>query len=390
MKFRTLALAVSVLILGGCRSWESTTFEDGGLLLREVKSADGSVTEYRLYPGVSDKPTINRTQTTPFERPDIQGIVVADVNASLAKKLGTNAWQGVYVQRVLPRSAAATAGVTSNDVILSVAGQSVTNEQQFFEVLKSTVTSTGPVEFTIRRGVGAEATETRVTVVPTLNKGTESRTDSIPLESSSAVQHYTGLQVATVPPTLSAEIWGNAEETTIVSGVVTGSPAYHAGLRRGDRVVSADGKTGPKLADVRKAVYARAAAPIAESDSSEVVEASALGSASGDLTLTVEGPLGAHSAALPVDDTLMKETKFHFPILFDYSSGVDYTRWSCLDFVFQFIGNYDQRFRPSPTRQAREESELSLFPLGMFEFRTTPTSREYTMFWIIDWSTRND
>jgi hypothetical protein len=223
-----------------------------------------------------------------------------------------------------------------------------------------------------------------------MNKGTETRTDAIPLETSAGVQHYTGLQVATVPPDLSTEIWGKSEETTIISGVVTGSPAYHAGLRRGDRVVSADGKQNPKLADVRVAVLGRAAALVVDADNPEPLTEIPSAPGEGDMAIGVEGPLGPHAAALPVDEALMKETSFNFPILFDYESGVNYTRWSCLDFIFQFIGTYDQSYLPSPTRAPRENSELSLLPLGMFEFRTTPTSHEYELFWIIDWKTRND
>jgi hypothetical protein len=192
MTLRRIAWIACALAVGGCRSFESTSFEDGGLLLREVKAADGTSTEYRLYPGVDDKPTINRTQTTPFERPEIQGIVVADVNASLAKRLGTTAWQGVYVQRVTPQSSAANAGLANEDVILAIAGQPVTNEQQFFEVMKSALSGTNPIELSIRRGAGASANETRISVTPKMRRGADSRTDSIPLESSTTVQHYTG------------------------------------------------------------------------------------------------------------------------------------------------------------------------------------------------------
>jgi len=74
------------------------------------------------------------------------------------------------------------------------------------------------------------------------------------------------------------------------------------------------------------------------------------------------------------------------PIVWKYHSRVDNTRWSFLDFIFQFGANYSSTYMSSKNRAPSKQWDLSLFPFGMFEFEEGPHGKHYTLFWFIHWS----
>ena len=40
----------------------------------------------------------------------------------------------------------------------------------------------------------------------------------------------------------------------------------------------------------------------------------------------------------------------------------------------------------APSREPASHSQISLFPLGMFEFESAPQFDKYTFLWLIDWT----
>ena len=234
-------------------------------------------------------------------------------------------------------------------------------------------------------------------LTPEAKEITESKTDSIPLESSYDVQALTGMQIATVPEELAREIFESTAPVTVVSGVLTGSPAYHSGLRGGDRIVEVDGEAVSTTQDVLRAVYAHArkmriTSPRVGAEMARAMPLASEASAErhrGELKVQVEGALGSHRARVAVIDDLDKRSSFSVPIVVDYSSSSRKTRWSLLDFIFQFGGNYSSEYRPSATRKTNRSSYLSLLPLGMFEFKRSSSQKSYRLFWVINWKTRS-
>ncbi|MBI4878725.1 MAG: PDZ domain-containing protein [Planctomycetes bacterium] len=393
----SLSLAAALLALTSCAGVTVKVPKEDVQLARKDLGEGGSVV-FRLLPGSESAPAIHRVTTTEREKSTVN-LVVASVTADLAKDLAVAPWEGVFVERVGEGSSAAKAGLVEGDVILSMNGKPLVSKQQFEELLAPVLAPGAPLTFQLSRAGGGEGeAKGRVAlaleVVPDSKKVTETKTDSFPLETSKGVQELTGLQVATVPPDLASEIYAVAAPLTVVSGVVTGSPAYHAGFRCGDRVLSVDGDTDVSLARVRDGVRARAAALKLPADVVELPDAAQAAptqpaAADGDMNLSVLGPLGSHSASLPVRAGAMDSSRFFFPILFEYESSVDQTSWSLLDFIFQFGANYSSHFLRAAGRAPAEQTELSLFPLGMFEFETSPTENRYRFFWLIQWSTWN-
>ncbi len=383
--------------LAACRSIHYHDSTGSSLLLAETELSDGTKTSWRMHPGPGrgNAPRIDRTESSQEERARV-GLGVSAVTRNRAESVGVEPWRGVWIDEVDPRGPAGKAGLVSGDILLSVGGVHITSSDQFSDLVQTRAVAGEPLEFVLRvfRRPGEPLSEEQtasVTVIPETVMDRKSATESIVLDYSPALQSYTGLQVGNVPTDVAGAVWHSEGPVVLVTGVVTGSPAYHAGFRPGDRVKQVDGKAVLSLADLRAALYRRVAH---ERWPLEDLAQLAGGSTNGELEptgdpleLAVEGPLGAHSTALrPIDD-MRKETDFDIPILFEYSATADAKRVSFLDFIFQFGFNYWRTTVPSDTREPLDLWELSLFPLGMFEFEKQEDHNEYTFFWLIDFET---
>jgi hypothetical protein len=390
----------ALLLLGACQVHFNRSHDWDGFLLSEVSSEHDGKVVWRLYPGDDGSARIHKTEVRTYLGARL-GVSVRSINAQLAEDLGVEAWEGVQITRVDARSPAGRAGLLEDDVILSVAGIDVSSQEQFKEVVERRVSPDEACDVAIVRVEDGTREQVLLRVTPEAKEITESKTDSIRLESSYDVQTLTGMQIATVPGELAREIFESSSPVTLVSGVVVGSPAYHSGLRGGDRIVEVDGEPVSTTQDVLRAVYARAgklkiasprvgaemprAIPLARSEAGE----DSSGRPGRELNVKVDGALGPHRARVAVVDDLDKRSSFSVPIVVDYSSSARRTRWSLLDFIFQFGGNYSSEYRPSATRKTNRTSYLSLLPLGMFEFKRSSSQRSYRLFWLIHWKTHS-
>jgi len=391
MLLRPLAL---LLLLGStaCTSFTIERNDWNGFLLEERSTGEATEVAWRLFPG-DDGARVHRTETRTSKVARL-GVVTENVSTDVGERLGVNAWQGVWVRRVDRGSPAADAGLRADDVILALAGTDVASSEQFRELVENRAVPGEAVELLVRR-VGTIGEPQPIQVTPEAREVTESKTDSIKLESAASVQALTGMQVATIPAELAEEVFARREDVVVVSGVVSGSPAYKAGIRGGDRIVECDGQPVTRLDDVRRAVLARAQklnvppnllehedlAGAMEREAGATVEPER----KGDIELVVNGALGQVRAEVPVVADLDRRTSFHIPIVIDYSSTTQRTRTSFLDFIFQFGFNYRSEYHPAATRAEARTSSLSLFPFGMFEFERGLSHRRYRLFWFINW-----
>ena len=391
---KTTCLALLLLSGTACHI-SNRSVSSEGIKLGERSLGDNSKVVFQLRPGQGSLPRILRIATNTQEEASLD-LVTSSIDAAMAERMGVEAWKGVRIDRVPDGSPAAQAGLLSGDVLLTFAGVDLTNQKQFEEVLPKLLVPGRSIDLLVLRPGNPEeagsATKLSLSFVPENKSVTRSTTSSTQLETSKGVQRLTGAQVATIPAELANEIYGLNESLAVISGVVVGSPAYLSGFRKGDRVLDVNGQAVSGAADVREFVRARAQG-LELDDVFELPDAADARplqdvSAAQELRLSVLGPLGSHTASVDVIDDLEDSTEFHFPILFDYSSDVSSKDWSFLDFIFQFGANYESRYLRSETRTAAESSKLSLFPLGMFEFESTPTYNEYTFLWLITWRTR--
>lgn len=394
---RILTTSALLMALTACGS-TYTSVSNKGVTLASSTAEDGSSLNYRLLPGNGSAPKILRTRTSKREKA-VLDTKVSSLTSELAEKLGVQPWNGVYVKRTKKGSAASKAGLIDGDIIVSMDGTTFSSQQQFDELLPSQLQAGKALDLVLLRNTGESGAESsgretlNISLTPDTKQVTEKKTDSIELETSKGVQELTGAQIATVPPDLAGEIYGVNEPVAVVSGVIAGSPAYLSGLRKGDRILEVDGQKIDSVRVVRDLVRSRATymnLPLESLGLANADAGSATPAPTGEsLSISVDGPLGPHTSSVKVTEGMSESSSFYFPILFDYDSSVSHTDWSFLDFIFQFGANYDSRYLHSSTRAPAVASKLSMLPLGMFEFESTPTFNEYTFLWLITWKTRN-
>lgn len=392
MTIRSLALAALCLLPVACRSVHYRDSTGNSLLLAESEQADGTKTTWRLYPGPGrdNAPRIDVTRSSEVERPYV-GVTVTPMTRRRAEQAGVEPWKGVWVDAVRRGGPFSEAGIVPGDVVLAVDGAAVTSPEQFVDLVRSRGVPGEPLQVELRvyrrQGEPVEGGSATVGVVPDSVRDRESATESLELDYSPALQTYTGLQVGSVPAEVAREVYGTEEPVVVVTGVVTGSPAYRAGFRRGDRVNTCDGAPVADVDDVRAALHRRLR------DRSWPLEdlaryAGGEGEATSDpIALSVTGPLGRHEASMRVTRGMRDVTDVDIPILFEYRRTADSKRVSFLDFIFQFGFNYWRQTLPSETRETVRAWELSILPLGMFEFESKQSHMEYTLFWVIDFAT---
>lgn len=353
-------VGLGLLVLASCTSTYRTQDYFYDRALKTYETSDGARVEYTLLSGRERVPTLHRTTTRTLEVARI-GVDVLAVDSEIAEAQGVPAWEGVYVSSVRADSAARRAGLRRGDVVRSIAGQAVSHRDQFTELVES-LTPGEPVPLELARREADGLQRITVDVVPEALEIDESRTDQFALDVPAEVTARTGMRLATVPANLAQEIWGTSEPTVVVASVIAGSPAYLSGLRGGD-VVRAVGGVVP---------------------TSEGLEAQFAGPE--PIAVAVAGPLGEHEARLkPVKD-VYEESAFHIPFVLNRSAYVDNSWTSFLDVIFQFGFNHRKRYVASATREPAVKSDLSILPLGMFEFEREPGRAENTIFWFIRWS----
>ena len=381
---RWASVALASLILAGASScsihfdfpedfdFDGYKHDSGQTYLSEVETNDGRTTTYSLsgrprhFPAgkkamqagilISTKAALN----VPY-----LGLNVTSVDTSDADQLGIVPWEGVLVTKVEGESAAALATLERGDLILAVDGQAIGSEEQFAELVSGSLLPGDDIVLDISRVV-AEFTrkDMQVPLVVGSRSIEETEADRVNLQLDGTIVASTGLGVVTVPADLADEIYGLRQPTPLVSAVVTGSPAYFAGVRAGDRVLRANGVAVDTVDDLRTQL------------------------GTGNLELQLDGPLGPHVATFEVRDDVLGKSDFEIPIIVDYESRADRTSLSVLEFIFLFGFSKDVEYHPSKTRSVNRTKRTSILPLGMFEFTRTPTKRTNRILWFITWSSR--
>lgn len=349
--------------------------ESGLVRLSEVETNDGRTTTYSLrgrpkYFPKGNKPmqagilvATKAALSVPY-----LGLDVASVDTSDAEELGIAPWTGVLVTKVDGDSAAAAAELERGDLIVSLNGEAIASEEQFADLVSRALLPGDEAVLGVNRAVAEFAREDLEVPLIVGSRGIEeTESDRVDLPLDHGLVSRTGLGLVTVPSDLADEIYGIRQSTPLVSAVVTGSPAYFAGVRAGDRVLRANGEAVETVEDLRL-----------------VVDRSG-----GQLGLQVDGPLGPHSASFEVQDDVLGESDFQIPILVDYESNSDRTNLSILEFIFLFGYSKDVNYYASDTRQVNRRKKISILPLGMFEFTRTPKKKTNRIFWFIEWSSRS-
>ncbi|MFO7775996.1 MAG: PDZ domain-containing protein [Candidatus Hydrogenedentota bacterium] len=155
------------------------------------------------------------------------GVEITDA-ADLASGLGLPEERGAFVERVREDTPAARAGLQTYDVILSVNGEPIQGASDLVRTISAL-----PPDETVTLGIWRE--EERIDVDVEL--AVYDRPDEV--AETAPQQDPVGLQVEDIPPELAQRLAPDfeLEGGVAVSSVDPDSPAYEAGIRRGDIIL---------------------------------------------------------------------------------------------------------------------------------------------------------
>jgi len=171
-------------------------------------------------------------------RRGVLGVTVQDLTAELAEAFGVDRQRGVVITQVLEDGAAEKAGIKSGDVVIAVDGRPVKRAAD------------------LRNKVGMAPVGEKVTLTVLRDSKKREMTAVISESSQQAssgesVSKY--LQGASLRDLRKGELQ-HADSGVLVDDVKQGSPAWRAGLRRGDVIINANRQDVVNMAELRNAI----------------------------------------------------------------------------------------------------------------------------------------
>lgn len=160
------------------------------------------------------------------------GIKGSEMTAEMAKAFKVDAQRGAFVSEVIPKSAAAAAGIKSGDVIVSLDGKTINS----FAELRAKVATAGAGK-KVKMGLLREGKPMEVDVE--LQNSDQS--------STSAETLMPALQGATLN---NGEVQGN--KGVLIKDVEKASPAAQSGLLAGDMIIGVNSERTQNLGELRK------------------------------------------------------------------------------------------------------------------------------------------
>ena len=162
------------------------------------------------------------------------GVLIDDVSSGMAESLDMDRPRGAWIAKVLPDGPAASAGLVENDIVLEFDGNIVSRSSDLPPIVGRTPVGTRVPVKVLRDG------EARTLYVLTAELPGE---DEIRLAVGRTPEPTTiaalGIEVAEPTPEQRRQ-WGLSEGGVLVTEVEEG-PAYRAGLRPGDLILSVEG-----------------------------------------------------------------------------------------------------------------------------------------------------
>ncbi|MBC8952651.1 serine endoprotease DegQ [Xenorhabdus sp. PB62.4] len=168
----------------------------------------------------------------------ILGIKGTEMSADIAKALNIDAQQGAFVSEVIPKSAAAKAGIKPGDVLVSFDGKKINS----FAELRAKIGTTVPGK-AVKIGLLRKGKPLEVTVTLDNSDGQSTKAEKL----SIALQGAT-LSNATVKSTQGVK----------VDSIVQNSPAALSGLQKDDLIVGANNVRVRNIGELRKVIEDKA------------------------------------------------------------------------------------------------------------------------------------
>ncbi|CNH15609.1 serine endoprotease [Yersinia aldovae] len=160
------------------------------------------------------------------------GIMGTELNSELAKAMKVDAQKGAFISQVMPKSAAAKAGIKAGDVIVSMNGKAINSFAGFRAEI-----GTLPVGSKMTLGLLRDGKPINVEV--TLEQSSQTQVDSGNL--------YTGIEGAELSNT---DV--NGKKGVKVDSVKAGTAAARIGLKKGDIIMGINQQPVQNLGELRK------------------------------------------------------------------------------------------------------------------------------------------
>lgn len=160
------------------------------------------------------------------------GIMGTELNSELAKAMNVYAQKGAFISQVVPKSAAAKAGIKAGDVIVSMNGKAINSFAGFRAEI-----GTLPVGSKMTLGLLRDGKPVNVDV--TLEQSSQAQVDSGNL--------YTGIEGAELS---NSDV--NGKKGVKVDNVKSGTAAARIGLKKGDIIIGINQQPVQNLGELRK------------------------------------------------------------------------------------------------------------------------------------------
>ncbi|EPS8494465.1 serine endoprotease DegP [Yersinia enterocolitica] len=160
------------------------------------------------------------------------GIMGTELSSELAKAMKVDAQKGAFISQVLPKSAAAKAGIKAGDVIVSMNGKAINSFAGFRAEI-----GTLPVGSKMTLGLLRDGKPVNVEV--TLEQSSQTQVDSGNL--------YTGIEGAELS---NSDV--NGKKGVKVDSVKPGTAAARIGLKKGDIIMGVNQQPVQNLGELRK------------------------------------------------------------------------------------------------------------------------------------------
>jgi serine protease Do len=182
------------------------------------------------------------------------GVQIKDLNADVAEKLGVPGKTGVVVRDVFKGSPAANAGLKSGDVITAINGKKV-KEGRVLQTVVAGLPLHKPVPVSVVRDGQPQTLQITIEEQPE-EFGTQTRPVKRPSdkEPDTVKMENLGIEVGDLTPELADELGYQKAKGAVVMDVDRDSPAYAAGLRKGNLIVKVDKKAVGSAAAARQAL----------------------------------------------------------------------------------------------------------------------------------------
>jgi serine protease Do len=191
------------------------------------------------------------------------GVQIQQISDDIAESLGLPKNRGELIAHVEPGQAAERAGIRQGDVVVGVNGQEVTPDTTLsYLVANAEIGTRVPIELirggkrmTVTATLGERPPEEQLAAQLNGDNDNFSSDDNDDSQQQAAAQASLGLAVQPLTPAIARQVGVPATtKGLVIGGVDASSDAAAKGLKRGDVIISVNGRPATTAADVRTAV----------------------------------------------------------------------------------------------------------------------------------------